>query len=183
MFEARASSRRVWVVGAVIASAGVGLAIACDSSSDSPPPEPDAAPAPAAEGSVTCPAVAPDAGSSCALPTGTTCAFGQCGGVFFSCRSGVWNAAPVTPEPSVCPAAVPDAGMDCPACFYPDASCLYENGCSNNAGIGAIRASCGASGWHLATVACTANIIGDGGDPNDAADVATNDADASDARD
>jgi hypothetical protein len=124
----------------------------------------------------SCPTAAPDAGTACSQPEGTTCAFGACEGVYAVCSGGVWQKTPVTPVPSGCPEAIPSAGSACPVCFAADASCLYQQACATDAS--ALRASCVGQSWQLTNETCVVEAgTDDGGDGGEAA------TDASDSGD
>lgn len=127
----------------------------------------------------SCPKDAPDAGTACPQPEGTTCAFGVCDGIYAVCTGGVWRQAPVTPVPSGCPEGVPSAGSTCPACFSADASCLYQQACATDAS--AARASCVGQKWQLVDDTCVVEAgTADGGDGAAGSNDASSDADAAD---
>lgn len=74
-----------------------------------------------------CPAAAPDAGTRCTLPEGTTCGFGRCGTVLAECTGGVWLFGSNPPPAPVCPSEPPATEAPCPdpECWPADASCFY----------------------------------------------------------
>jgi len=180
MFEARLHALRhrrgLALFCAALAIAGVGVAAEACSSSSSPDPgiTPEGGDDTTEGGLVTsCPKSAPDAGTACNAPEGTTCAFGVCDGVYIVCSGGVWQQAPITPVPSQFPEGVPSAGSACPACFSADASHLYQQPCAT--GGSAVRASCVGSVWQLTPDTCQ---IDAGPDATDDAGSDGSDADA-----
>ncbi len=106
----------------------------------------------------SCPAEAPQNGSPCAVPEGTTCAFGTCGG-FSRCTLGTWHVAATVPG-VVCPEARPAPGSPCPPCLPAGTVCRYNEACTEGAGVPTARATCArpSSGpglvWALETNTC-----------------------------
>lgn len=64
-------------------------------------------------------------GTTCLLPEGTTCSFGQCGDAVAQCTRGAWRySANPSPKPP-CPDIAPSSGATCPPCWPVDRSCVY----------------------------------------------------------
>ncbi|MBL8608077.1 MAG: hypothetical protein JNL38_12200 [Myxococcales bacterium] len=127
----------------------------------------------------SCPVEAPANGSACALPEGTTCAFGACGG-FSRCTLGVWHVAPSVPG-VVCPEVRPTPGAACPQCVPAGTVCRYNEACTEGAGVPTSRATCTASGrlvWVLETNTCPEP---DGGAATDGGRDGASDASLADA--
>ncbi len=127
----------------------------------------------------SCPKDAPDAGTACPQPEGTTCAFGVCDGIYAVCTGGLWRQTPVTPVPSGFPEGVPSAGSACPVCFSADASFLYQQACATDAS--AARASCVGQKWQLVDDTCVVEAgMADSGDGGAGSNDGSSDADAAD---
>lgn len=118
-----------------------------------------------------CPAVAPDGSDTCALPEGTTCAFGRSCGPYAQCVRGVWVYGS-TPAAPPCPDTPPIADASCPACWPETAVCRYGSEDCSEADASANRtiATCGEGRWALAFSPCadaSTDVQGDGGADRD----------------
>jgi len=94
----------------------------------------------------TCPPLAtpPADGTSCLLPEGTTCDFGECGRRLAQCTRGVWRyGANATSKPP-CPADPPAEDTACPPCWPEELACTYgsTNCASEDASLNTAIASC-----------------------------------------
>lgn len=158
-------------VAAVLASvlAPLGLAAACV---DEGVTDLGLAEAGASSGAVApaaCPSEAPLAGETCALPAGTTCAFGSCDRRYAVCAGGVWRLSQNDPGQPVCPAKPPAAGEACPPCWPQASSCLYGSADCSAADASANRAvaTCASGRWAIGFEPCRdgggPDVQGDGG--------------------
>jgi hypothetical protein len=162
----------------LVALAGVvaTIAVACTDEAKLETARPDSGTPPAVVGDSVCPDLAPDGGSECVLPEGTTCAFGACGSSIAECTRGVWqysgNPAPAPP----CPKDFPASESACPPCWPTNAECTYgSSDCSApDASTNTTVASCSSASsteprvWRLRTFPCAivdagADVQGDAG--------------------
>lgn len=102
----------------------------------------------------TCPAQAPQRGTSCVLLPGTQCTYGDCYGsptTWARCESGTWQVAEAScnPPPPVCPAEAPRNGDPCGLPTVPSA-CTWGD-CE---GAPTTFARCVAGRWYVETRTC-----------------------------
>lgn len=150
-----------------LAGAALAAAIgACTTEPATDAPNADAGIDDSAVATAICPATAPDAGTPCTLPEGTTCDFGNCGTRLAQCTGGTWrfgsNPAPRPP----CPAQPPDIEAPCPECWPSDVTCVYgSQDCSAaDASLNTSVASCVNRKWTLDVRPCRdagADVQGD----------------------
>lgn len=124
-----------------------------------------------AVGDGICPAVAPDGGAVCLLPTGTACAYGACNTSIAECTGGYWRYGGNPPGPP-CPQTPPASESACPPCWPESQTCAYgSNDCSQpDASVNRTIASCAGGTWTLAFYPCadaSTDVQGDGGRDRD----------------
>lgn len=146
---------------ALFALALAAVAAACDVTAPDPMPYGDGGLDGAGLDAATCPAAEPLEGALCALPTGTTCAFGGCAARIARCDRGTWIFAGNAPPRPPCPTAPPAEDEPCPPC-WPGGTCTYvPESCSVAIDVGeggalpqTAVASCQDGGWRLAFSPC-----------------------------
>lgn len=99
---------------------------ACTDDSDATPPGTDGGRSEASLERSICPKTEPMAGSTCLLPEGTTCDFGQCGTRIARCAQGVWRFGQNAAPKPLCPELPPD-DVDCPPCWPTARTCPYRS--------------------------------------------------------
>lgn len=116
---------RVAVAIVLVASLAAGLATAhCGTAGGgSADREAGAADDAARAAPAVCPEALPEVGVWCALPEGTTCAYGPCG-AFARCTRGAFVRA-TSPRASLCPTSPPPEGSPCGPCFADGGVCAY----------------------------------------------------------
>ena len=117
-----------------------------------------------------CPEAGPAAESACALPEGTTCAFGACATIVI-CRAGFWRYASNPPPQLPCPED-PPGDTPCPACWPKGATCPYgSRDCSApDASVNTTIASCVDGKWSVEVKPCRdagPDVQGDAGEDAD----------------
>lgn len=147
-------SRRLAVL-AICGSLGLSIAVACSDDLPTSPTSDAATEDAVAPGDGLCPTVTPAQGETCALPMGTTCSFG-CGAVIARCLAGSWVFSGNEATDPPCPKDFPVEGTACPACWAPDASCVYGSvDCTApDASANTTVATCGTGLWVLTTTPC-----------------------------
>lgn len=140
------------IYGALVTPLASCASDADDSNTDSP----DGGESPGFAAVTTCPEQLPEDGTICALPEGTTCAFGTCGTPLFSCLSGTWRHATNPPPASVCPSQTPEDEAGCPACWSEGVTCTYGSiDCTApDASLRRATASCDRIRWTVAFEPC-----------------------------
>lgn len=110
---------------AFVLGAGAAIALGCTSDPQADATRPDSGVPPAVLGDSVCPDVGPDAGESCVLPEGTTCAFGACGSRIAQCTRGAWRYSGNPPPRPPCPKDFPASQSACPPCWPSGLECTY----------------------------------------------------------
>ena len=139
---------------ACAAAAAVVSACADDATTDAPPS--DGGLDDRAVATAICPARAPESGSRCVLPEGTTCDFGQCGKLLARCTTGFWRFGANADARPPCPAQPPEIASQCPECWPVETTCIYgSQDCSaEDASVNTSIASCVDRRWALEVRAC-----------------------------
>jgi hypothetical protein len=101
-----------------------------------------------------CPDASPEAGSSCNVPEGTTCAFGTCGTGIAQCSLGIWRFGGNPPPPPACPTEFPFSGAACPRCFPVSLVCSFGQCDGPDATANVTYASCPNGAWSIDASVC-----------------------------
>src|SRR3954471_21412452 len=86
------------------------VVVAIATCTDDAPPRVDGTDSGAQPGQLeesVCPDAAPESGEGCAVPEGTTCAFGACSTTIAQCTRGTWKFAGNPVPPPTCPIDFP----------------------------------------------------------------------------
>ncbi len=150
----------------VTAAAVMALIGACTTATTTDTPSSDAGEGDSAVATAVCPAAAPDAGTRCTLPEGTTCDFGSCGTRLAQCTGGTWRFGKNPPPRPPCPSQPPDIEAPCPECWPAEVTCIYGSvDCSAaDASVNTSVASCVNRKWTLDVRPCRdagADVQGD----------------------
>lgn len=153
---------------AVVLSPLAAIATGCADDPLASPMRHDAGAPSSTLGDSVCPRVAPDAGTGCDQPEGTTCAFGACGSSIAECTRGRWRYSGNPPPRPPCPQGFPASDSVCPPCWPSGVECTYgSNDCSApDASAKTTVASCvdGGAGqpqrWAVRTFACASTDAG-----------------------
>jgi hypothetical protein len=158
-------TRRAAAALLAVVAASAALGSGCSDDQAPAPADPDTGVEAALVVAGICPDAAPEAGEGCALPEGTTCAFGACATPIAACTRGAWRYATNPPPAASCAPEPPPAESACPPCWPAAVTCGYGTCSGPDASTNTAVAACPAGSWTLVVTPCDggANVQGDAG--------------------